>query len=230
MKVFVTGASGFIGSNIGSLASDKSAEKVTTLGAYTHSWHPTPDLDVLRQASSDADAIIHTAFNHEVFTQPNGYIQAPSSTPPSALFPRLWWRATPIVGFEESTCDSPLSFTGQGKEHMFISGQVGIAKKSGFDAATLYVLALTSDKVKAGSNLHAVANEGVPTKEIAEFIAKKTGLETKSVPPAEAMGHWGFLGMVLSIGGKTTTKLTQEWTGWEPKQQGLFEELESYTF
>jgi nucleoside-diphosphate-sugar epimerase len=130
---------------------------------------------------------------------------------------------------------------------MFISGQVGIAKKSGFvgyvgegnnvwpsvhvqDAATLYVLALTSDKVKAGSNLHAVANEGVPTKEIAEFIAKKTGLETKSIPPAEAMGHWGFLGMVLSIGGKTTTKLTQEWTGWEPKQQGLFEELESYTF
>ncbi|KAH8814513.1 hypothetical protein DL96DRAFT_1623992 [Flagelloscypha sp. PMI_526] len=122
-----------------------------------------------------------------------------------------------------------------GSEHPFVTGQIAAAKKSGFvgyvgegknvwpaahakDAGALYVLGLTSEK------------EGIPTKDIAEFIAKKMGLEAKSVAPAEAQAHFGFLGFILQGGRKITTKYTREWTGWEPTGPGLFEDLDTYNY
>ncbi|KAH8814544.1 NAD-dependent epimerase/dehydratase [Flagelloscypha sp. PMI_526] len=264
MKVFVTGATGFLGSNIvkqliaaghtvtGLARSDASAEKLTSLGGIPVRGTHT-DLETLAEASKNADAVIHTAFNHALFAQPNGFIQACEEDRAAikAIHSSTASGTLGTAGEEETSGKSEAvvaSYADRGVRginlrlspiHMFITGQVGVAKKSGFvgyvgegsnvwpsvhvqDAATL---AFT-----AGSNVHAVANEGVPTKEIAEFIAKKMGLETKSIAPDAAVGHWGFLGMVLISGGKTTTKLTQEWTGWTPKEQGLFEELESYTF
>ncbi|KAH8833404.1 hypothetical protein DL96DRAFT_1585979 [Flagelloscypha sp. PMI_526] len=134
---------------------------------------------------------------------------------------------------------------GEGSEHPFITNQIQVAKKVGFagyigegsnvwpaahakDAAALYVLALTAEKVKPGANLNGIAEEGIPTREIAEFIGRKLGVESKSVPPEEAMNQWGPFSQILGSGGKITNQLTREWTGWTPTGPGLFEAMEDY--
>jgi nucleoside-diphosphate-sugar epimerase len=134
---------------------------------------------------------------------------------------------------------------GPGHEHMFVTGQIAAAKKSGYvgyvgegtnlwssvhvkDCAALYVLAL--EKAPAGVSLHAAAEEGIYTKAIAEFVAKKMGLPVKSVKKEDAMAHFGWLGMIMQLGDKVTTEKTREWTGWNPTEYGLFEELENYSY
>lgn len=76
MKVFVTGASGFIGSAvvkellaaghevIGLARSDKSAGLIADTGAQILKGS-LEDLDILKQGASQADGIIHTAFVHD---------------------------------------------------------------------------------------------------------------------------------------------------------------------
>src|SRR6201997_5316298 len=65
MRVFVTGASGHIGSDVVGLArSDESAAKIEAAGAEVRRGD-LDDLDGLREAASDADGVIHLAFKHE---------------------------------------------------------------------------------------------------------------------------------------------------------------------
>lgn len=76
MNVFVTGASGFVGSAIvkdllaaghrvlGLVRSDKGAEQVAALGADVLTGDVN-DPDILRQGAVASDAVIHTAFNHD---------------------------------------------------------------------------------------------------------------------------------------------------------------------
>mmetsp|Transcript_2826 Transcript_2826/g.6595 ORF Transcript_2826/g.6595 Transcript_2826/m.6595 type:complete len:294 (+) Transcript_2826:238-1119(+) len=80
MKVFVTGASGWVGSVVtkilieqghevcGLVRSDNSASRVENLGA-TPIRGSLEDLEVIKSASNDADAVIHTAFNHDDFNK-----------------------------------------------------------------------------------------------------------------------------------------------------------------
>jgi nucleoside-diphosphate-sugar epimerase len=75
MKVFITGASGYIGSALttellkhghtvlGLARSDASAEKIKALGAEVHRGD-TSDLDSIRAGATAADAVVHTAFDH----------------------------------------------------------------------------------------------------------------------------------------------------------------------
>ena len=132
---------------------------------------------------------------------------------------------------------------GPDRMHPFIASQISIAKKNGVaayvgegiscwpavhvrDAAKLYVLAL--DKGPSGVNLHAVGEAGHPTKSITEFIAKKLNVGTKSLPPPEAMKEYGMIGHHMSSGQRTSSTSTREWTGWQPKEIGLFEEMDKY--
>jgi nucleoside-diphosphate-sugar epimerase len=127
---------------------------------------------------------------------------------------------------------------------MFIGGQIAAAKGHGFvgyvgagdnlwpachvsDASALYILALTSEKVQAGATLNGVGEAGIPLKDIAEFIARKLGMETKSVKAEDAQELWGFLGHIVQMGGKITNEYTREWTGWNPNGPTLFEDMDS---
>jgi nucleoside-diphosphate-sugar epimerase len=92
------------------------------------------------------------------------------------------------------------------------------------DAAHLYRLALES--APAGSRLHAVGDEGVPFREIAEVIGRRLGVPAVSISAADAGEHFGFLGALVSIDNPTSSRLTQELLGWKPEHPGLIEDLE----
>ncbi|PBC75494.1 nucleoside-diphosphate-sugar epimerase [Streptomyces sp. TLI_235] len=87
------------------------------------------------------------------------------------------------------------------------------------DAARLYRLAL--EQAPAGSVLHAVADEGVPVREIAEVIGRHLDLPTASVPAED----FGFLGRILAVDQPASSVLTRELLGWRPSEPGLIEDL-----
>ena len=89
------------------------------------------------------------------------------------------------------------------------------------DAAPLFCLAL--EKAPAGSVLHAVGDDGVATRDIAEVIARKLDLPARSAPPDQ----FGFLGMVLSVDQPASSAHTQALLDWRPVQPGLIADMES---
>jgi nucleoside-diphosphate-sugar epimerase len=96
------------------------------------------------------------------------------------------------------------------------------------DAARLYRLAL--EKQAAGARYHAVAEEGVPLKNIAEVIGRGLKVPVVSIPPEEAAAHFGFLGMFTQRDLVVSSKLTQERLGWRPTGLGLIADLEQMRY
>jgi nucleoside-diphosphate-sugar epimerase len=92
------------------------------------------------------------------------------------------------------------------------------------DAARLYRLAL--EKGSAGGRYHAVDEEGVPLREIAEAIGRGLKVPVVVKSPEEAAQHFGFLGFFVGLDCPASSALTQERLGWHPtKQPGMLEDL-----
>ena len=125
-------------------------------------------------------------------------------------------------------------------DHGFMAALIGIAREQGVsgyvddganrwpavhrsDAAQLVRLAV--EQCPAGSTLHAVAEEGVPIREVAEEIGRQLGLPVVSVPAAEAGAHFGWLGAFIGADSPVSSALTRELTGWKPTGPGLVEDL-----
>ena len=96
------------------------------------------------------------------------------------------------------------------------------------DAARLYRLAL--QKGKAGSRYHAVAEEGVPVRDIAEVIGRGLKVPVVSVSPEEALAHFGWLGAFVGFDMPASSALTQERLGWRPISPGLISDLENMRY
>lgn len=92
------------------------------------------------------------------------------------------------------------------------------------DAANLYRLAL--EDAPAGSVFHAIADEGIATREIAEVIGRHLELPVVSIAPQDAAEHFGWMGMFFGIDAPASSALTQERLGWRPVRPGLMEDLE----
>ncbi len=93
------------------------------------------------------------------------------------------------------------------------------------DAARLYRLAL--EKAPAGSVLHAVGEEGIPIREVAEVIGRHLGVPARSVTVEEAQeGMPPFLAAFLSFDIPASSALTQELLAWHPTHPGLIEDLD----
>ena len=92
------------------------------------------------------------------------------------------------------------------------------------DAARAYRLALES--APAGTRLHAVADAGVPFREIAEVIGRQLSVPTTSIPAEELAEHFSFLGGFVTLDNPVSAELTRQLLGWEPTHVGLIEDLE----
>jgi nucleoside-diphosphate-sugar epimerase len=91
------------------------------------------------------------------------------------------------------------------------------------DAAHLYRLAL--ENAPAGTRLHAVGDEGVPFREIAETIGEQLKVPVTSIDPADAAEYFGFLASFVAFDNPTSSAWTRELLGWQPTQPGLIEDL-----
>jgi nucleoside-diphosphate-sugar epimerase len=92
------------------------------------------------------------------------------------------------------------------------------------DAARLYRLAL--EKGSGGARYHAITEEGVPLREIAEAIGRGLNVPVVSKTPEEAAQHFGFLGFFVGADLQASSALTQERLGWHPtKQPGMIADL-----
>jgi nucleoside-diphosphate-sugar epimerase len=95
------------------------------------------------------------------------------------------------------------------------------------DAASVFRLAL--EKGPAGKYWHAVADGGIPVREIAEAIAARLRLPAVSVPMDELIlpGHFGFLANVVTQSYPVTNLITRHTLGWEPAHPGLLADLDN---
>ncbi len=96
------------------------------------------------------------------------------------------------------------------------------------DAARLIGLAL--ERGEPAARLHAVAEEGVATRRIAETVAEGLGLPARSIPAAEAGDWFGWLGGFLGVDAAAASAVTRERLGWEPREPGLLEDMRAHYF
>jgi len=91
------------------------------------------------------------------------------------------------------------------------------------DVARLYRLALENGK--AGTSYHAVADEGVTARDIAEIVGRATKLPVVSITPDEVDEHFGVMAHFASLDGPASSALTQTWLGWKPTQIGMIADI-----
>jgi nucleoside-diphosphate-sugar epimerase len=92
------------------------------------------------------------------------------------------------------------------------------------DSAHLFRLAV--EHAPAGSTLHAVADEGVPIRDVAEVIGRHLDVPLVSVPAEQAADHFTWLGGFIGLDAPASSALTRELLGWQPTQPGLIEDLD----
>ncbi|WP_245814637.1 3-beta hydroxysteroid dehydrogenase [Cystobacter ferrugineus] len=124
--------------------------------------------------------------------------------------------------------------------HGFIPSLIAMARRNGFaayvgegsnrwpslhtlDAVRLYRLAL--EAAPAGSRLHGVADEGVPSRHIAEAIGRGLGLPVASISADDANKHLGFLATFAQLDNPTSSTCTRELLRWQPTHPGLLADL-----
>jgi nucleoside-diphosphate-sugar epimerase len=92
------------------------------------------------------------------------------------------------------------------------------------DVARLYKLAI--EKGEPNAKYHAVAEEGVPMRAIAEAIGRRLNLPVKSIAPEEAPDIFGWLTMFAGLDMPASSEQTRKKLGWQPTGPGLIADLE----
>src|SRR6267154_2164476 len=161
---------------------------------------------------------------------------------PNPNFPRKSEEAAAALaarGVRASVLRLPPSAHGNG-DHGFVPRLISIAREKGvsayigdglnrwpavhrLDASHLYRLVL--EKGIAGAAYHGVADEGVPTREIAEAIGRGLNVPVVSKSHEAAADHFGWIARFFGIDSPASSALTQERLGWRPVEPGLIADL-----
>lgn len=289
MRVFLTGATGFIGSRIvpeliqaghqvvGLTRSDAGERQLEEIGAEAYRG-TLEDPQGLAGGASGADAVIHTAFDHDfarfvdncekdrrvieaigaalagsdrpfIITSGTGLGSPGPGVPATEDVidrdnpnPR---RLSELTGEQVARRGASVAVVRLPQVHDtfkqgLISPAIEIARATGVsayvgdganrwpaahvsDVARLYRLAL--DKHEAGARWHAVAEEGVAVREIAEVVGAGLDVPVRSLSAQEAAAHFGWLAPFAAMDLPASSALTRERLGWEPKGPGLIEDL-----
>ena len=143
-------------------------------------------------------------------------------------------------GVRSSVVRLPPSVHGEG-DHGFVPALIDVARASGvagyvgdgsnrwaavhrLDAARLFRLAV--EGAPAGSILHGVGDEGVPTREIAELFGRHLDVPAVSIAPEDAAEHFGWVGAFFARDVPASSALTSDLLGWQPTRPGLLADLE----
>jgi nucleoside-diphosphate-sugar epimerase len=294
MHVFVTGATGWVGSAVidelraaghtvtGLARSDESAAALQAKGIPVHRGS-LEDLESLRNGAAAADAVIHTAFNHDfsrfaengavertaiealgdamagtgkpliitsgVALIAPGHVATEDMTPdPSSPIPRdpeTVGAAVAARGVRVSVIRLSPSVHGTGESHGFVPITIGLARRHGrsayigtgdnrwpgvhrLDAARLYRLAL--ERGADHAVYHAVADEGVPFREIAGVLGRRLNLPVVSVSGDEVDAHFGWFARFAGIDAPASSAKTRQTLGWTPTHTGLLADIDSAAY
>ena len=294
MRVFLTGATGFIGSRIvpeliaaghqvlGLTRSDAGARWLEAAGAQVHRG-TLEDPPSLASGAAQADAVIHTAFDHDFSNfmancdkdrrviEAMGGVLAGSDRPliitsgtgmgsaapgrPATEDVVDWKNPNPRIASEQAGAEQAargvsvavmrLPQVHDTQKQGLITPAIEIARAKGRsayvgeganrwpaahvgDVARLYRLAL--ERHQAGARYHAVAEEGIPVRRIAEVIGAGLGVATVSLSPAEAADHFGWLAPFAGMDLPASSAWTRERLGWEPTGPSLIADLEGMDF
>jgi len=289
MRVFVTGATGFIGSVIvpellrgghqvlGLARSDAGADALRAQGADVHRG-TLEDLASLRRGAAQADGVIHAGFIHDFskFAEncevDRRAIEAIGDVLAGSGKPLVVTAGIPGVPGRASTEDDPpsqatprvseqmaVAQAGRGVRAMtirlpqvhdrdragLVSYLIMIAKDKGLSGyvgdgqnrwsavhrqatASLYRIAL--EKGAPGARYHAVEEQGVTLKAIAESIGRGLGIPARSLSQADAVAHFGAMGHFVGMDNPASSALTRERLGWNPgTHASLLDDLEHST-
>ncbi|RYY13208.1 MAG: SDR family oxidoreductase [Cytophagaceae bacterium] len=161
-------------------------------------------------------------------------------------FPRAPERAVQAIaaqGVRATVVRLPRSVHGANEQHGFMPMLIRLAREKGvsayvgdgqnrwptvhrLDAARVFCLALAHGA--QGGPFHAVAEEGVPFRAIAEAIGRLLRVPVVSQSPEEATAHFGPIALFVAANGPAASEQTRARLGWQPTQPNLVTDLASY--
>jgi nucleoside-diphosphate-sugar epimerase len=129
---------------------------------------------------------------------------------------------------------------GAGGDHGFVAVLARIAREKGvsafigeganrwpavnrLDAAALVQRAI--DQAPAGTVLHAVAEDGIATRDIAAALGNFLDVPVKSIPADQAAAHFDWLGMFFGADAPASSERTRELLGWTPTHATLLDDI-----
>ena len=144
-------------------------------------------------------------------------------------------------GLRASVVRLPRSVHGVGERHGFVPGLAAIAREKGvsayvgdgqnlwpsvhrLDAARVFRLAL--ERGVRDEAFHAIAEEGVPFRLIAEAVGRQIGVPTNSLTSNEAEAHFGGFAMWVAGNGPASDERTRAILGWEPREIGIISDID----